>query len=529
MESDAHVGSMTARRTSTRVWKSVVAWWQAWPGDAVLLALIAGGVTALHLVVPGSVPSGGDGGNWLALADELFGRGVMSADVTYPPLVSSLLGVLTAAVGDKITALVIVAILAELSLVVSAYLCVRTLGRLYALAASVVVAAIGSMLEAYAWGGYPQIMAMGFGLMATFMVVGYLNTWERRHLILGVVFSTATLLTHTMVGGLLGLSLVIAVVHHLFMTDPRSGERSRSLRVGLAVAGPILALSIFGFVDGTLSGFKPTINPLALSRLDAMFAAVNDAPYPWMLLSIAGLSVLFFRFWPDHVASTIAVGSSWLITSLGLFLVTGEPRALLITQLALVLLAVVGFAAASEYLRPSGVARHSPSRIGVLRQRLLLVLGISLIAALVAGGLNRYVRATDWYRVVDTPEIAALDHLSEVSQPGDLVVAATGHHGNPVGWWVEGYAGRSTYTAINPNFLAFPDEREQAEIAASFFEDGYTLQESIAALVEIGAEYVVVDKRGPDAGWLDGPVADAFMVLDDTSNIVVLKAPIETR
>jgi hypothetical protein len=94
---------------------------------------------------------------------------------------------------------------------------------------------------------------------------------------------------------------------------------------------------------------------------------------------------------------------------------------------------------------------------------------------------------------------------------------------------VEGYAERPSYTAVNTNFLAFPDEREQAEIATAFFEDGYSLQESIATLVEIGAEYVVVDKRGPDAGWLDGPVADAFMVLDDTSNIVVLKAPIETR
>jgi hypothetical protein len=313
------------------------------------------------------------------------------------------------------------------------------------------------------------------------------------------------------------------------MTDPRSGERSRGLRIGLIVAGPVLIVSAFGFIEGSIAGFRPTINPIGLSRLDAVLSAIREAPYPWAIVAVIGISVLFFRFWPEHVAATIAVGSSWAFSSVGLFIVTGEPRALLLTQLGLVLLAVVGFAAVNEYLRPSTGARHSPSRFGVVGHRLLLVGGFSLVTALVAGGLSLYSTATDWYRVVDSPEIAALDHLNEVSRSGDLVVAAIGHHGNPVGWWVEGYAERSAYTAVNPNFLAFPDEREQAEIATAFFEDGYTLQESIATLVEIGAEYVVVDKRGPDAGWLDGPVADAFMVLDDTSNIVVLKAPIETR
>lgn len=500
----------------------------AWPGDALLLVLIAGGVTALHLGVPGSVPSGGDGGNWLALADELFGKGVMSADVTYPPFVSTLLGIVTMIVGDKITAIAIVAILAELSLVLSVYLCVRTLGRFYALAAAVVVAATGSMLEAYAWGGYPQLMAMGFGVVATFMVLGYLNTRERRHLWVGLVFCAATLLTHTMVGGLLGIALVIAVPHLLYMTDPRSGERSRSLRIGLLVAGPVLAFSAFGFIEGSLAGFQPTINPIGLSRVDAVLSAVREAPYPWAIVTLAAISVLVFRFWPEHVAATIAVGSSWAISSFGLFIVTGEPRALLVTQMGLVLLAVVGFAAVNEYLRPSG-ARRSPARFGMVGHRLLLVGGLSLVAALVAGGLSLYSTATDWYRVVDSPEIAALDHLKEVSQPGDLVVAATGHHGNPVGWWVEGYAERSAYTAIDIGFLAFPDEQEQAEFATSFFEGGYTLQESIAALVEIGAEYVVVDKRGPDAFWLDTDVAQAFNVVDDSSNIVVLRAPVEIR
>jgi hypothetical protein len=526
VDAELHAGPVAEVPAFSRLRQAVSAVWASWVGDGALLLLLVGTVAAVHLYVPGPVPSGGDGGNWLALAAERFGNGVMSAEVTYPPLFPVVLGLVKALVSDGVVAIVILAIISKISLVTGAYICARTLGRVYALAAAVLVGASGALFEAYAWGGYPQLMAMGFGLIATFMVIGYLNTWERRHLILGIVFSAATLLTHTMIGGLLGLALVTAIFHMLYMTDPRSGERSRSLRVGLLVAGPILVFAVFGFLDGTLSGFEPTINPIGLSRLDAVVAAVNEAPYPWALLTLAGLSVLFFRFWPDHVATTIAVGSSWLTTSVALFLVTGEPRALLVTQVALILLALVGFAAAYEFLRPSGGARHSPSRLGGLGHRLALVLGISLIAALVAGGVSRYMTATDWYRVVDSPEIAALDHLNDVSRPGDLVVAASGHHGNPVGWWVEGYAERSTYTAVNVNFLAFPEERQQSEIATSFFEDGYTLDESISALVDIGAEYVVVDKRGPDAAWLDTYVAQAFQVVDDSSNLVVLRAPI---
>jgi hypothetical protein len=529
VESDAHIGSVAPVRVPMRLGQRVMSWWAAWPGDALLLILIGVGVVALHLGVPGRVPSGGDGGNWLALADEFFGKGVMSANVSYPPLVPTLLGLIETVVGDGVTAVVVVALLAELVLVGSAYICARTLGRFYAFGAAGIVYVTGSLLEAYAWGAYPQLMAMGFGTLGTFMVLGYLNTGERRHLLVGLIFCAATLLTHTMVGGLLGIALILAVPHLLYMTDPRSGERSRSLRTGLLVAGPVLAFSALGIIQGSLAGFRPTINPIDLSRVDAVLSAVREAPYPWVIVSLAGICVLLFRFWPEHVAATIAVGSSWAIPSLGLFIVTGEPRALMVAQMGLVLLAVVGFAAVNEYLRSSTGARHSPPRFGVLGHRLLLVGGFSVVAALVAGGLNLYSTATDWYRVVDRPEIATLDHLNEVSQSGDLVVAATGHHGNPVGWWVEGYADRSAYTAVDVNFLAFPDEREQSEIATSFFNDGHTLEESISTLVDIGAEYVVVDKRGPDAPWLDTDVAHAFHIVDDSSNLVVLRAPMETR
>jgi hypothetical protein len=150
------------------------------------------------------------------------------------------------------------------------------------------------------------------------------------------------------------------------------------------------------------------------------------------------------------------------------------------------------------------------------------------VAALVAGGLALYATATDWYRVVDEPEIAALDHLADDSQPGDLVLAATGHHGNPIGWWVQGHAERPTYTAINPDFLAFPDEREQADLANLFFSGELSEQESLDVIEENDIRYIVVDRRHSDSWWLESDLARSFVVIDDSSNITILRVDTES-
>jgi len=155
----------------------------------------------------------------------------------------------------------------------------------------------------------------------------------------------------------------------------------------------------------------------------------------------------------------------------------------------------------------------------------VMTLGVALIAAVAAGGLDAYHESTDWFRVVDRPELVSLDRLADESTPDSLVLAARGHHGNPVGWWVEGYAERSTYTGIDIRFVAFPEERDQAEIANEFFGGGLSSEESLETLEAIDADYLIVDTRGPDAGWLESPFAQTLAVVDDASHLVVLEVP----
>jgi hypothetical protein len=92
-----------------------------------------------------------------------------------------------------------------------------------------------------------------------------------------------------------------------------------------------------------------------------------------------------------------------------------------------------------------------------------------------------------------------------------------------MGWWVMGYAERPTYPGGNVAFLASPEERAQgAEANAVFAADP---KESARLLGEMGARFVVVDRRAPSAEWLDNEFARSLEIIDDSSNLVILELP----
>ena len=120
--------------------------------------------------------------------------------------------------------------------------------------------------------------------------------------------------------------------------------------------------------------------------------------------------------------------------------------------MGLVMIAVPGFAELfREATRRSTWARDA-----------LAVVGAILVFAVVASGYTDYDAATDWYRVVDHTEIAALDQLAEISSPGDLVIASVGEHGFQMGWWVQGYAERPTYPSREYRLPGLPRSTPRA-------------------------------------------------------------------
>ena len=236
----------------------------------------------------------------------------------------------------------------------------------------------------------------------------------------------------------------------------------------------------------------------------------------------ARLGRLSVRTWGSERSATAASSAAWVVVGVMFFGVIGEPRALLLSQFGLVLLSLLVFERLIEAAKSArGGRRWRPG----VAQKTALVLGIATASAVVVGGVDSYANATDWYRVVDEDGLRVLDQLEQAADEGDLVLASQGHHGNPIGWWVQDDSGIPTFTGVDLRFLTFPEERAQAQIANDFFSQDMSSGESMWTLRTTGADFLVVDRRGPDADWLAAPLARQFERLYESWNIVVLSPP----
>jgi len=491
----------------------------SWYLDALNLTLLVAGTVALYGFGTNFVPTGADPGNWLAIATERLGRDVMAADVTYlplfPGLLSGLLWLWGPVPGFDIAAMLTIAALAA-----GVYICTRPVGRGYALVAAVVVAVSGNQVEAYAWGGYPQLLATAFGLLATFFLLRHYETQRSGLLWIAVVCVAATVATHALIGGLLVFALILSIAYWLYLARPAQG-RLRAFIIGSSCAAAAAVVILVASV-WVPEGVVPTLNPEGTGRLESLLKAVREAPIPWAIVTLAAIAMLFRRRWSTTLAATVASGVSWALAGLAFFVVTAEPRGLMVAQVGVVVCAVVTFA---TVLRSAKATRQTQSNARVAGYRLLIIANVALFCALVVSGVATYASSTAWYRLVGEAELKSFDRLTAVSTSDDLVLASRGRRGMPIGWWTQGYAQRRSYSGHDTAYLAFPDEREQAELANTFFSGELSDTDAIALLNSTGADFVAVDRRGPDARWLRSEFARSFVVVDDSSNIVILEVP----
>lgn len=465
------------------------------PTGGLLLDLLAAGAllittAILHLAMAGHIPSGGDGGNWLALARQMLGEPVMSAEVVYPPVFPGVLAVLLRAL-DPVEALLVAALVAEALLVLMAYACVRRAGRGPALVAGLLTLLIGYRLEAYAWGAYPQILAMGLGMLSVWMTVRFVTRGRWGTLAVALGASMATLFTHKLVGGLLPIAVAVGGAHALWREPSDRAQRRRLVWAVAALWACAAAFAPLWLAEG-IAGAQSRLNPLALSRPEQLALAVREAPLPWVIAAVVGIGGSLVRSRTRLAPEAIATGSGWASAGLLGFLILGEPRALIQAQVGLVLLAVLVVWWWWRAWSQEGRVR----RVSVVR---LILVAAATAGSMAVTGAYRYAVATDWYRVVGEPELRTLSVLRAVSEPAALVVASQGPNGNPIGWWVEGYAGLPAFTAIDSRLLTFPQERSQAEVAAAVFADRSGAM--LRSLGEVGVRFVVLDRRGPDRGW----------------------------
>jgi hypothetical protein len=335
----------------------------------------------------------------------------------------------------------------------------------------------------------------------------YVTQPSRWNALIALAAAAGTALTHSLVAALLMVALVVAVSH--------AGLVSRQVRrnwpKGVAVIALIVAtIGLFLIVGITRSAGSAVLNPAELNLRDGLNLALGESPIPWLVVTGIGVMSLFRRYWKVGQLVAVSAGAGWFLAGAGLFIATGERRSLLAAQLGVILLAA---AQLSHWWRQSGRRLRNA----------VLVFSAALVGSIVVPGVSEYRESTKFYRIVDTPEVAALEFLEDSAKPGDTVLASRGRNTIPIGWWVEGIARLPTISGHDSRYLTFPSEIKEAEEANAFFAGELGPDETNDYLAETGVRFVVVDKRGPDLGWLYRADRPTLPVIHDSPSLAILE------
>ena len=479
--------------------------------DVAILAAIFTAVIVIHLWIVGRVPTGSDPGNWLALGRKLLGEQAMAADVVYPPMVPSMLAALSWFV-FPIKALVIVGVAARLAVGVALYVVLRPTGRATAAFGVILALTAGYQSEIFAFGGYPQLLATASAVLAVNALVRYLRRPQRTTLVAVLVLALLTAVTHAFSTAVLFGSAAVGVLAVLVLGQVAGGFRT-VLR-GILAFAPAVATFAIWLLSPSLSG-EPTLNPQRFGYNEApelLGSFVRESTWAWSLLILGALAAIGLGLYRRRVNVPVEA-MAWIISGGLIWAIFLEHRSLAFVQIGIIIAVATlpSLLAAEDY---------SPR---VAAMAFAAIAAVGLVAAV--QGIQRFDETAYYYRVVDADDLWTLRAMADMSEPGDVVLSTRGRNDHHLGWWIQGYAGVPTFTAANPSYLTFPDEKQQADIALEVFRGEVGPGEFLALAEANGIEFVVVDKRGPDAAWLATPTAQSLTPVMDWPHLAILRVP----
>jgi hypothetical protein len=482
---------------------------------AAILVVI--GVIHWRIVASTPYPAGLDGGNWLALGHGLLGDPIRSTTIVYPPVVPLLAVTLENAFGTY-TGLQVLAIASSVAPAVGLYVLLYAWGANWraAVAASFLAAAAGTT-EAMAWGGYPQLIALGllpvFILSLDVLVTG--RHWLRGiapGVLLGLIVATSP-----------PLALISVAVGAAFLPLRYWGERAILSRG--SISGPLVAIAITVLCLASLvpvyAALIPGLSTTEQARqthINALSAFTNVTvelpPFWWIGLLLVPGSIALYRT-PQRRFSIAAI----LIVSacFAVLFAIGEPRAAYFIPSGIAI-AVAAFWFASGCF-PTWV--HRTADVAVIACLLLdVVIGAQYAAV-----------QRNYYTVVNPGVAAGLAQLDSISRPDMLIAVSPGAHNWDIGWWVEGVARRPSIYAGDPVWLTFQDEKDRNVIANRIFEPTLGSQQALQRARDAGAGYLFIDKDWDGANRFETRLEVANgavnIVFENESVLIVSSQPLQ--
>jgi len=465
-------------------------------------------MVVLRLVVLANpVPSGIDSGNWLA-----YGTFVRPG-LAYPPLVPSLLAVLTSALGpaSATTAAAVIAICVPALVVLAIALWSEQ--PIEGVIAALAIAGSGALGEGVAWGGYPQVIAVGAAVGALAALAAFYERGGRRFLVgFGLLFAAATATSHLeAVPAFAAAGLITA----WYVLSSGRVVLARAVTVAIVAVLPILVLApTYLALFATLGAVPPSpVDPTRILGPAWPLYVVALAAGPTCIVALPPLRQARHPEPEERVRAPLvaaaAATSAWALA----LLISGEGRLLY----------------DAAVIAPFSLVAAAPMlwrRLAAGRARIALTVAAIGAAALVAGtGLNAFPNQVAYYRVLTPGSLAAMQWLARRPslQDGDIVVADVG--GAPLGWWTEGIVHREALYASDLRWLRFPSERTRARKANELlYASGFPTGASASRAEADGVHYVLlpqasafgVSPASPPPGWRVAFASGSAVVLQPT-------------
>ena len=481
--------------------------------DAVLgVCAVVTAVFRFHALRAGAAPPTVDAGNWLSLGNAWLGLQSRTGP-NYPPFVPLAVASTSSLFGVR-TAVALCGAVASTLPGLGSYVVLRRISSgLGAVLLGVLLLGANSVGEAAAWGGFPQLVALGALPVFLWQLDTALLTRARRATANASAALLLVLLTsHLIAAVALGATGVLIALHAL-----RSGAIGRFLHERLAqlsclVAVCVVCLPLYLPLLGSIDADAP-LTPRAaqlslgtvLGHLDFLF---GDPLLLWRPIVVATVltplalyrrrAELSWRLTTSAIGAIIAVA-----------LVTRSSRALAFLP------QTVAFAVATWL---PGV-RAAVDQLSISTRRLVIACGVGVTALVATVGLARFDQQLDSYRVMSPDAYRAITwYRDHVDDAGGLAVSSPGP--TPLGWWVEGLTRQPAYYTSAPKYLLFDDERRRARVADRIFSPQFPDDASISFARAKGVRHLLVVSRHAPA--LD---ARAEQQLAEQGAVVVYRRP----
>ncbi len=468
-----------------------------WADPVFVVSVLLLGYLRFRILGAGGAPPTIDSGNWLAYGDQLFGGGVRSSTIVYPPVVPLLAKASVGAFG-LVGGISLLGSVASTAPAIGIYLTLRWLGMdTRALAPALLVLGASSTGEATAWGGFPQLIGLGLMPVTLVAVDRLTRTWSRRDAFVVGILLAGVLATSHFIGA---ITVIGAGLVALLGITSRSASRPRGRRgaeaLGLVILPLIwlapLYITLFQ-AFGNASRSAPFFNELSWGNLiDQVEFLYRDLRWLWrFLLGIALLAVPVFavkRRTPLWRITTALLGA--IVTALAL---TRESRFLYVltpyAALGLALWISHGADLGSQITRRLGRS-WANRQVAALSVVVLMALAVWQAAA----GLDFFESQRDTYAVLNEELVEGIEHVRDATGPG-TVLAVTSLNDAPVGWWVEAITQRETFYGAPLRWLLFEDEIRRATVANAVFVPPFPNPNGLQLASQAGIDLILVPTR----------------------------------